>query len=636
EMDGRSREVVGVMPAQASFPPEWRFWLPQEYQPWFTDAGNALSLGIRVVARLKPDVSMEQASADVARIVELAKTAADMDNPNYTGAVMPLQEHYIGDARTPLLILLAAVGLMLLIVCANLANLLLAQAASRSTDFAVRQSLGASSGRLVRQLMTESLVLGLAGGAAGLLLGLWAADAMIALLPPELPRMPGMRLDATVVLFTLGVSLVAAVVFGLAPAVQVRRNALSASLREGGRGLAGRAGGRTRAGLVIAETGLAFALVIGAGLLIRSFGELRTVDPGFNAENALTFRVSLPVARYDSEERQIAFWDQAMERVAAVPGVTNVGAIQHLPLGGSAMRITFEVEGREPPAPGEEQALDVRVATPGFFDALGVPIRRGRGFMNTDRAGNPPVVMLSESAVARHFAGEDPLGKRITMGWTRDTVRVSGTVVGIVGDVRHGQLRSEAEPEIYFPVAQVPYTGMAVIVRMAGEPMSAASGVRTAIHDIDPSLAVSQLRPMTEVVAASVATDRFMTRLITAFSAIALLLAAIGIFGVISYGVAQRRREIGVRLAVGASRRDGLHLIVSGALRLAIGGIVLGMIAALMLARLMQSRLFGVQPFDPATFLSGSILLLIVSLTASALPAWRAARTPPASVLNTE
>ena len=637
DMDGVSREVVGIMPVHASFPPEWQFWVPLSYEPWVRDPTNVLSLGIGIVARLQAGVTAEQASADVARIVELAKVAGDMDNPNYTGAVVPLQEYYVGDARTPLLVLLGAVGLMLLIVCANLANLLLAQAASRSSDFAVRLSLGASSGRLVRQLMTESLVLGFAGGAAGLLLGLWAADAMIALLPPELPRMPGMRLDMNVVFFTLAISMVAAAVFGLAPALQVRRSALAASLREGGRGLAGRAGGRTRAGLVIAETALAFALVIGAGLLIRSFGELRTVNPGFSAENALTFRLSLPAVRYDSDERQVAFWDDALSRLEAVPGVTNVGAIQHLPLGGGGMRITFNVEGREAAPPGEEEALDVRVVSPGYFESMSVPLVRGRAFTTQDRAGGEPVALLSEAAVARHFPNEDPIGRRIVMGWTRaSNEQVQGTVVGVVGDVRHGQLRAQAEPEIYFPLSQVPRTSMAVAVRTAGEPLAVAAGVRSVIHEMDGGLAVSQLMPMTDVVAASVATDRFMTRLLTAFSAIALLLAAIGIFGVISYGVAQRRREIGVRMAVGASRGDVLHLIVSAALKLAGSGIAIGIVAALALGRLMQSLLFGVEPFDPATFVSGSVVLLLVALGASMLPAWRAAQTPPATVLNTE
>jgi putative ABC transport system permease protein len=636
ELNGRSREIVGVMPAHASFPPDWRFFVPQEFSESFRDPSNVLSLGLNIVARLKPGVTLEQASADVARIVDQAKVAGDMDNPNYTGGAIPLQDYFVGTARTPLLVLLGAVGLVLLIVCANMANLLLAQAATRSTDFAVRLSLGASSGRLVRLLLTESVLLGLVGGVAGLLFGLWAADALVALLPPGLPRMPDMRLDRNVVAFTFGISLLASLAFGLAPALQARRAVLAASLREGGRGLAGRAGARTRAGLVLAETALAFALVIGAGLLIRSFGELRAVDPGFRADNALTFRVALPQVRYDTDESLAAFWAQLQQRLEAVPAVETVGAIQHLPLGGSAMRITFDVEGREPAAPGEEVALDVRIATPGFFEALGVPLRRGRLFTDADRAGAPPVVLLSEAAVARHFADEDPIGRRIIMGWTRDSTPVQGEVVGVVGNVRHGALRNAAEPEIYFPNAQLPRGALTFTLHTAGDPMAVASAVKTAVQELDATLAVAQMRPLTEVVAASVATDRFMTLLLSAFSGIALLLAAIGLFGVISYGVAQRRREIGVRMAVGASRRDVLQLIVASAMKLAGGGILVGIAAALLLGRLMRSLLYGVGPLDPLTFVSGSLVLLLAALIASMLPALNAARTPPATVLNSE
>lgn len=636
ELNGTPLEVAGVMPASASFPPEWRFWVPQSYEPWLIDPGNVLALGFGVVGRMRDGVTVERAAADVARVVELAKVSADMDNPNYSGGVMLLQDYVVGNSRIPLLILLGAVGLVLLIVCANLANLLLAQAATRASDFAVRMALGASSRQLVRQLMTESLVLGMVGGAAGLLLGMWTSEALIAALPPELPRMPGMRLDTTVVLFTIGIALFASILFGLAPALQVRRAALAGTIREGGRGLAGRTGGRTRAGLVLAETALAFALVIGAGLLIRSFGELRTVNPGFDASNALTFQISLPGARYDSDERRAAFWDQLTERLGAVPGVTHVGATQHLPLGGSAMRISFEVEGRDPAPPGEEPTLDVRISTPGYFDAMGVPLLRGRTFTDADHAGSPPVALLSESAVARHFPGEDPIGKRIVLGWTVGEEQVTGEVVGVVGDVRHGELRAAALPEIYLPNAQLPRTAMAVMVRTATEPMSVARSVTTAVHGIDSGVAVAQLRPMTEVVAASVATDRFMTLLLTAFSTVALLLAAIGIFGVISYGVAQRRREIGVRMAIGASRGDVLRLIVTGALRLTGAGIAIGAVAALVVGRLMQSLLFDVQPFDPVTFMSGGVVLFAVALAASMLPALNAARTPPAAVLNQE
>jgi putative ABC transport system permease protein len=636
ELNGRTREIVGVMPAHASFPPDWRFWTPQVFDESFRDPENVLSLGIGIVARLKPGVTVAQASADVARIVEQAKLAADFEHPTYSGRVIPLQDYFVGSARTPLLVLLGAVGLVLLIVCANMANLLLAQAATRSTDFAVRLSLGASSGRLVRLLLTESVLLGLVGGVAGLLFGLWAADALVAMLPPGLPRMPDMRLDGTVLAFTFGISMLAALTFGVAPALHARRATLASSLREGGRGLAGRAGARTRAGLVLAETALAFALVIGAGLLIRSFGELRSVDPGFRAENALTFRVALPLIRYDSDESRASFWSQLTDRLRAVPGVTHVGAIQHLPLGGSAMRITFDVEGRAEAAPGEEVALDVRVATPGFFEAMGVPLITGRVFTDADRGGAPPVALLSEAAVARHFPNENPIGRRIIMGWTRDSTRVEGEVVGVVGNVRHGALRVAAEPEIYFANAQVPWGSLSFTLRTAGDPLAVAAGVRSAVHELDGTLAVAQLRPLTEVVATSVATDRFMTLLLTAFSAIALLLAAIGLFGVISYGVAQRRREIGVRMAVGASRADVLRLIVTGAMKLAGGGVLVGLVAALALGRLMRTLLFGIGPFDAITFVAGGAVLLGAAFMASMLPALSAARTPPATVLNSE
>jgi putative ABC transport system permease protein len=636
ELSGHAREVVGIMPARASFPPEWQFWLPQQFTPGFRDPTNVLSLGYNVVARLRPGVTVEQASAEVARIVELAKTAGDMDNPAYSGAVLPLQEYYVGHTRTPLLVLFGAVGLVLLIVCANIANLLLAQAAARSTDFAVRISLGASSVQLLRQVMTESIVLGLVGGVAGLILGMWAADALIAALPSTVFVIPGIGLDARVMLFTFGVSLLAAIIFGLAPALQARRGALAAALREGGRGMAGRAGGRTRAGLVLAESALAFALVIGAGLLLRSLGELRSVDPGFEPENALAFQVGLPAVRYDTDERRSMFWQQLTERLEAIPGVSRVGATQHLPLGGSAMQITFDIEGRDPPPPGEEPTLQVRLVTPGYLEAMRIPLRRGRGFTDADREGSARVALLNEAAAARHFPGEDAIGQRIILGWTRDDEPVTGEVVGIVGDVRHGQLRNAAAPGIYFTQAQLPSMTATFIVRTTTAPMAIARAATGAVHQLDAGLAVAQLRPLTDVVASSVATDRFMARLLAAFGGIALLLAAIGIFGVISYGVAQRRREIGVRMAVGASRGDVLRLIVTGAMRLAGAGIVVGAAAALLLARAMKSLLFGITPFDPATFVIGGAALMVVALLASLIPALSAARTPPAAVLNTE
>ncbi|HEX6307606.1 MAG TPA: ABC transporter permease [Longimicrobiales bacterium] len=631
------REVVGVMPASASFPPELEYWVPFEYTPRFSHPDALYGIFFRMVGRLKPGVTLEQANADAARVMELAKQDASRQLPNWSAGAIPLRDRYIGSARDPLLLLLGAVGLVLLIACANLANLLLAQAAARSTDFAVRRALGASSGRLIRQLAAESVVLGLAGGTAGLLVGVWAADALLALMPPDMPRMPGIGMDANVIVFTLVVSLVSALLFGLAPAVQSRRAELAPALREGGRGVAGRAGMRTRSALVLAETALAFALVIAAGLLIRSFDQLRRVDPGFRADNNLTFELLLPATRYSDDARVAEFWTRLDERLRAVAGVSAVGGINGIPMGGSIMRIGFRVEGRPEPEPGQEQALDVRIVTPGFFEAMAVPLRRGRLFTDADRAGAPPVVLLSEVAVERHFPDENPIGKRIRMGWERvEGAPVEGEVVGVVGAMRHDGLRQDAEPEIYFPVAQQPIRSLDIAVATALEPASLQGALRTAVAELDPALAAARLRPVSEIVAASMAHDRFMTLLLTAFSAVALLLAAIGIFGVISYSVAQRRREIGVRMAIGASRTDVIRLIVGGALRLAVAGVLVGMLAAAAGSRLLQSMLFGIGAFDPLTFVLAGTVLITVAFIASALPAWRAARTPPATVLNTE
>jgi putative ABC transport system permease protein len=638
-INDRPREVVGVMPAHASFPPEWRYWIPFEYTAVFRDPDNLYAIYLTIVARLKDGVTLEQARAEAVRAFEGAKQRAERSAPDWTAGTTRLHDFYMGDARRPLLVLLGAVGFVLLIACANLANLLLAQAASRSTDFAVRRALGAGAGRLVRQLAVESVVLGLTGGLAGLLLGAWGADALLALMPPELPRVPGLGVDAYVIMFTVGVSLIASFLFGIAPALQARHAALATSLREGGRGVAGRSGTRTRSALVLIETALAFALVIGAGLLIRSFDQLRSVDPGFDVDHALTFELLLPSTRYDNDERRSAFWRSLTERLEVIPGAERAGAINDLPLAGDGMSITFEVEGRAPLAPGEEKALDVRVATPGFFDAMGVRLVRGRLFTHDDRPGAPRVALLSEAAVAYHFPNEDPIGKRIVMGWRAGNPPgevVSGDVVGIVSDMRHAQLRESAQPEIYFAEPQVAQQIMDVTVRTTVDPIELQESVKQAVREIDPTLALSGLRPMRDVVAASIAADRFMTRLLTAFSAIALVLAAIGIFGVISYGVTQRRREIGVRIAVGASRREVIRLIVGSSLRLAGAGILLGFVASLALTEQLRSLLYGISPADPITFVVAGIVLMAVAAAAALLPAWAASRTPPAAVLNTE
>jgi putative ABC transport system permease protein len=346
--------------------------------------------------------------------------------------------------------------------------------------------------------------------------------------------------------------------------------------------------------------------------------------------------LSFPAARYDSHERVVLAADAILEGIRALPGVLEAGAIQHLPLGGWGNRITFDVEGRENPPAGEGPSLLVGVATPGYFEAMGIPLRRGRLFEPADRSDGLPVALLSETAAARYFPGEDPIGRRIVMHWTPAGDVVQGVVVGIVGDVRHDGLRTAGDASVYFPLAQVPFGYMAMVVRTAGDPQTLTRAVTAAVHDVDPRLAVSELQPLSRVVAASVATDRFVAALLTAFSIMALLLAAVGIFGVISYGVARRRREIGVRLAVGASRSDVIRMVVGDAMKLALAGMLIGGLAALAIARLLQPLLFGVRPTDVATFTAAGAVLLGVALLASMLPALRAARVPPASVLNAE
>jgi len=638
-LNDRSREVIGIVPAAATLPADREFWIPQPYTATFNDPDRMYGIYMQVFARLRPGVTVEQAAPDVRSAMEKGKALATIQLPNWSGSVRPLHEHFMGDARLPLLLLLGAVGFVLLIACANLANLLLAQATARATDFAVRRALGAGAGQLVRQLLVESVVLGFTGGVVGLLLGAWGAEALLRMMPPELPRLPGLGVDARVIAFTFTVSLLSALLFGLAPALQVRSSALAPGLRQGGRGLVGRSGARTRAALVLAETALAFALVIGAGLLIRTIGQLRSVDAGFDPADRVTFSLLLPPTRYETHEQRALFWTQAVERVRSIPGVAQAGAINHLPLSGNGMNLTFEVDGRPESLPGEERAMNLRIATASFFDAMGIDLVRGRLFDEHDTRAVTTVALLSEEAVQRHFPNEDPIGKRITMSLSIDTsgVPVAGTVVGIVGNVRHSRLRDSADPEIYFAAAQVPPSTMDFAAHTAGtEPLALQQAIADAVHQLDANLAVAGFRSMEDVVDASLATDRFMTTLLTAFSGVAMLLAAIGIFGVISYSVAQRRREIGVRMAVGASRRDVIGLVVTGALRLAGGGVVIGFIAALLLTRVLESLLYEVQPTDPVTFLVGGALLLAVAFVASMLPALSASRTPPAMVLNTE
>ncbi|HEX2189801.1 MAG TPA: ABC transporter permease [Longimicrobiaceae bacterium] len=635
-LDGEPYEVVGVMPEEFGFPNKRDVWTPLEYDADFMADASRGSWYISGIGRLKPGVTHQQAAREIEGLGARLQKQYPETNTDLGISPVSLYEQMVGDVRLSLLVLLGAVGLVLLIACANVANLLLARAAAREGELAVRAAMGAGRGRLVRQLLAESVILGLLGGAAGLVLAVWGTSALVAMEPQGIPRLAEVGVDATVVAFTLGVALLSGVLFGLLPAVQVTRSDLAGTLREGGRGsLAGRGSARTRNALVVAEMALAVVLLAGAGLLIRSFAVLQGVDPGFRTESALSFNVSLPQAAYDEGARG-AFYDGLLERLEGLPGVRSAAAVSDLPMGNSATFLTFEVEGREPPEPGREPASQILRATAGYFRTMEIPVVRGREFTADDRAGSPGVVVLNQAAAREFFPGEDPLGRRILLSLGPDTTAVPWEVVGVAGDVRQFGVDAEVQSAMYFPQAQAPVGGMGVVVRTTVPPASLAAAVRREVAAMDPNLPLNDLQPLERLAADSMSQPRFYMLLLSLFAGVALALAAIGIFGVISYGVAQRTREIGVRMALGAEPSSVLRIVVGGALGLAGIGVGVGVLGALAGTRLLSGLLFGVAATDPPTYVGVAVLLLAVAALASWLPARAAVRVDPMTALRAD
>lgn len=638
QLDGVSREVVGVMPQGFSYPADRQAWLPVEYdQNFVTRQRGAWYLD--VVARLKPGVTTQQSATEVETIGRnLAREYPDAD-AEIGMTTYPLREAMVGDIRRAVFVLLGAVGFVLLIACANVANLLLARAAAREPEMAVRTALGAGRGRLVRQLLTESIILALVGAAFGLLLAVWGVEFLTSLKPQGIPRLDNIRIDGAVVLFTMAIAVVTGVLFGVAPAFTATRG-LTASLKEGGRGaVTARGGARLRGALVVAELALAVMLLAGAGLLMRSFIKLQAVDPGFRPEQALTFELTLPEARYKEDPQIISFFDRLLPRLRALPGVRAAAAVMGLPLSGMDFVISFEVEGRPPVPPSQRPAMQVRVATPDYFSTIGIPLKRGRGFSDDDRQGTTPVVLITETAARMFFPNEDPIGKTIKLGWGRGggaRRRAGGEVVGIVGDVKEAGLDEPNPPHIYMPLRQWPVGFMSIVVKTATPPPTLADAARTEVYAVDPNLPVSNVRTLDEIVARSISQPRFYMLLLAIFAGVALALAAIGIFGVLSYAVAQRTREIGIRMALGAQQHTVIGLVVREAMLLVAFGVASGTIAALVLSRTMTKMLFSVAPTDPATFAIVAAGLLAVALLASYLPARRATRVDPVVALRTE
>jgi putative ABC transport system permease protein len=587
------------------------------------------------VARLKPGVTLGQARAEMETIGRrLAEQYKDFNN-GCSVTVIPLRQQLAGEIRQGLLVLMGAVGCVLLIACANVANLLLARAATRQKEVAVRTALGAGRKRIVRQLLTESLLLAGLGGAAGLLLAGWLADLLVRLSPPEFADLGGVEISAPVLGFTFAVTLLTGIIFGLAPAFESSRLNLSETLKEAGRSLAGaRRGRRLRSVFVIAEIALALVLLTGAGLLLKSFLRLQSVETGFNASNVLTMRVSLPGRVYDQDGKIVNFFNRAVEGLQSLPGVESAGAVNFLPFAGPGAGTGFRVEGWPEPPPDRRMATGVSVTDRNFFRTLQIPLKRGRLFTEQETGEMRHVVVINEALARKYFPNEEPLGKRITIGLRNGDV--PSEIVGVVGDVKQAGFDRAAEPMSYWPIPKSTYRSMTFVIRAKGEANALAPAARDVIRSLDAQQPVADVRTLESLLGSSIARQRFNTSLLAVFSMVALLLAAVGIYGVMAYSVTQRAQEIGIRVALGARGRDVLKLVVGQGMKLALTGVVIGLSGALALTRLMSNLLFDVSATDPLTFIIVATLLISVALVACWLPARRAAKVDPMIALRCE
>src|SRR5690349_2179626 len=643
-LNGESYQVVGVMPRDFRDPQnrDVELWVPLVFRPDQMTDDQRTTEFLNLVARVRPSVPLSQAATEIRTMAEqLKRRYPDNYPPDWSLVTTPLAQHMVGDVRPALLVLLGAVGFVLLIACANVANLLLARAAARSKEIAVRTALGASRDRLIRQLLTESVLLALMGGVLGLFLAFWGVRAIIAINPANLPRADEIGVDGPVMLFTLLVSLLTGLLFGLAPAVHTAATDLHGMLKEGGRGSAGDRGGQgLRRMLVVAEVALALTLLTGAGLLIKSFARLQGVDPGFEPDRLLTFNLSLPAARYPSDTAQIAFFDQVIPAISAVPGVRAVGATSVMPFSGGWTTGGFQIEGYQPPPKQPGPWGDLRTVRPGYFQTLGIPLRRGRLLEDQDRAGSLEVAVIDDEFVRRYWPHEDPIGKRFTFGppagATDTTLREWIQVVGVVGHTKQEGLDAENRLQLYLPYRQSGIAALTFAVRTAGTPEQYVNQVRRAVQSVDPKQPLSGIRPMDELISRSVGQRRPSCMLLSLLHGIALVLASVGIYGLMSYSVAQRSRELGVRIALGAERLDVLRLVLRQGMSLALTGIVIGVGAAFGLSRLIESQLYGIHATDPTTFIAVAVLLGLTALTANLIPAWRATRVDPAVVLREE
>jgi putative ABC transport system permease protein len=636
-LDDQAYEIVGVMPPGFHFPdPDDQLWAPLALTP--DELISRRSHFLDVFARLKPGVTLTQAQTQMNLIAQHLTELYPDSNTGVAVKVVPLHEDMTGPVRPALLVLVGAVALVLLIVCANIVNLLLAGASARYREIAVRLALGAGRARIVRQLLTESALLALLGCILGVLLAHWGVDALKVLAASNLPRAEEFSLSAPVLLVSLAISVAAGVVFGVSPAFQAARGNVQDRLKSGSRESAVASRLRTRSLLVVLETALGFVVVIGAGLLARSFLRIEQVRLGFQSEGLLTFRVIPRGKRYNELTQRTIFYHQVIEKLRALPGVQSAAAVRFIPLTLAEGRKPFTIEGRAPSSPGQLPLAGYDIVTPEYFQTMRVPLLEGRDFFWSDSPQTQPVVIINEAMAKQYWPGEDPLGKRFQQSGPGDNFPWM-TIIGVVADVREFSPTVEAEPTMYFPIAQFTYADGILrdwVVRTTGDPVRIASSVPAAVWSVDKNLPVTRMRTMEEVRSISLASQRMNLLLFGLFAALALALATIGIYGVLAYSVAQRTREIGIRLALGARRNDVLRLVLSQGMLLAALGILLGLLGAFALTRLMAGMIYGVSSTDSVTFVAVAALLGVVAIAACCIPARRAMRVDPIVALRNE
>jgi putative ABC transport system permease protein len=639
-LDGEAYTVVGVMAPKFKFPDWAQFWVPLAWD----DAKRAVrgNHNYLAIGRLKPAVEMPTAQADLSNISSRLELLYPEDDKGWGATMLPLREQIVGDVRPALLVLLGAVAFVLLIACANVANLVLAKTLARKREIAIRTALGASRGALLQQVLAETTMLALAGAALGLLLAHSGLTLTAKFLSDRLPSSADISLDAPVLAFTAFLAVVAGILAGLLPAVKFTHSDVNEALKSAQSRGSSDSGGKTRSILVVCEVALSLVLLIGAGLMVRTLWELQKVKPGLDPSHVLTMTVPIPANKFSSPTGQISFFQNVLARVRALPGVESAGVIDALPFSGSGSHQPFSIEGRPVLPMSEQPEVDVRLISPGYLGAMHIPVIRGRDLSDADAAGRPGAALISEALAKRYWPNEDPLGKHLTLTFSPEIVR---EVVGIVGDVKMDSLDQTRPVDTIYPsLGQLSASpgepwrsfGMTLTLRTFSTPQNAITAVTSVIHQVDPEIPVTDVLGMDEVIAQSVSPQRFNLLLLASFAALALLLAAVGIYSVLSYSVRRRVREIGIRMALGATPSQVLRLVVGDGLKPIILGVAIGVAAAVALSRVVASLIFGVRPTDPLTFSAVALLLIVVGVLASILPAYRATRVEPIRILREE